>query len=242
VETGLGVPLMVPKLAGTLDVEAWKGLDMQLIHTLFEPRADGPHPTVLALHGWGASAFDLLGLAPYLGSRRFLVLCPQGPVQTPIGPGAVGYGWYPISMGAPPDVPALLAAREQLLSFLDAAMTRHPIDPQKLVLLGFSQGGVMAYSLALTAPERFIGLAALSTWLPPELLEQLTVSTAVAQLPILIQHGSRDELIAVDRARQSVQRLRTWHMPLTYREHDMGHEINARSLADLTAWLDDKVR
>lgn len=215
---------------------------MQLIHTLFEPRADGPHPTVLTLHGWGASALDLLGLAPYLGGGRFLVLCPQGPVQTPIGPDAVGYGWYPTSRGGPLDVPAILAAREQLLSFLDAAMARHPIDPQKLVVLGFSQGGVMAYSLALTAPERFVGLAALSTWLPPELLERLPVSAAVAQLPILVQHGSQDEMIEVDRARQSVERLRTWRMPLTYREYDIGHEINARSLGELAAWLDDKVR
>ncbi len=215
---------------------------MQLIHTLFEPRGDGPHPTVLALHGWGASALDLIGLSPYLGGGRFLVVCPQGPVQTPIGPGAVGYGWYPISKGGPPDVPAILAAREQILAFLDAAMARHPIDPQKLVLLGFSQGGVMAYSLALTEPERFAGLAALSTWLPPELLEHLEVSADVSRLPILIQHGSRDEPIPVARARQSVERLRSWRMPLTYREHDMGHEINARSLAELTAWLDERAR
>lgn len=214
---------------------------MQLIHAIFEPRGEGPHPTILALHGWGANAMDLLGLAPYLCHGRFLVLCPQGPLQTPIGPGAVGYGWFPVSMGGPPDVPAILAARAQLQAFLDAAMARYPIDPSKLVVLGFSQGGVMAYSLGLREPQRFAALVALSTWLPPALVEQLSISEAVQRLPMLIQHGSRDELIQVDRARQSVETLRQWRMPLTYREYDMGHEINGRSLTELTAWLDEHV-
>ena len=44
---------------------------MQLIHTIFEPKGEGPHPTILALHGWGASALDLLGLALYLCNGRW---------------------------------------------------------------------------------------------------------------------------------------------------------------------------
>ena len=119
---------------------------MELIHTVFEPRGEGPHATILALHGWGANALDLLGLSPYICGGRCLVLCPQGSVQTPIGPGAVGYGWFPSSLGGPPDVPAILSAREQVWLFLEEAAKRYPIDQSKLVVLGFSQGGVMAYS------------------------------------------------------------------------------------------------
>ena len=55
------------------------------------------------------------------------------------------------------------------------------------------------------------------------------------------QHGSRDELVSVERARESVETLRTLHLPLTYREYDFGHEINHRSLADLSEWLQDHV-
>ena len=215
---------------------------MQLIHTVFEPHGPGPHPTILALHGRGASALDLLGLAPYVCGGRCLVLCPQGAVQMPIGPGTVGYAWLPPSApGSPPDMPAILAAREQLWAFLDTAVARYPIDQRKLIVLGFSQGGVMAYSLGLGAPQRFAALAALSTWLPPELRNNLPDAAALQHLPILVQHGSRDELIQVDRARQSVEMLRQWRMPLTYREYEMGHEISARSLTDLSTWLDDKV-
>lgn len=214
---------------------------MELIHTIHEPAGDGPHPTILTLHGRGANALDLLGLAPHLCGGRFLLLCPQGPLQTPIGPGAIGYAWYPMSMGGPPDVAAMLASRDKLVKFLDAALDRYPIDRRKLVVLGFSQGGVMAHSLALASPERFYALAVLSSWLPRELLPHLAAGEAARALTALVQHGARDELIEIDRARASVEILRELRVPVTYREYEMGHEISRSSLADLSTWLEEKV-
>jgi phospholipase/carboxylesterase len=134
-----------------------------------------------------------------------------------------------------------LEVREELREFLSNALQRYPIDSKKLAILGFSQGGVMAYSLGLGEPERFAGLAALSSWLPRDLLNVLPDVPATEQLPVLIQHGSKDELVDVGRARQSVETLRDLRVPITYREYDMGHEINARSLGDLTTWLEEKV-
>ena len=214
---------------------------MNLIHTIYEPSGAGPHPTILTLHGRGANAFDLLGLAPYLCNGKFLMICPQGPLETPIGPGAFGYAWYPMSMGGPPDIGAILSSREKLQQFLDACMKRYAIDTKKLVVLGFSQGGVMAYSLALSNPERFAGLAVLSSWLPRELIPELAIKTEVQSLPTIVQHGSQDQMIDVQRARDSVEQLRALRVPLTYREYDMGHEITSRGLTDLSAWLEEKV-
>ena len=214
---------------------------MNLIHTIYEPDGDGPHPTILTLHGRGANALDLLGLAPNLCNGKFLMICPQGPLETPIGPGALGYAWYPMSMGGPPDVGAILSSREKLQTFLDECLARYPIDAKKLAVLGFSQGGVMSYSLALAEPERFAALAVLSSWLPKELVPELSIKEAVQALPVLVQHGSQDPLIEVQRARESVEQLRALRVPLTYREYDMGHEITPRSLSDLSAWLQEKV-
>jgi phospholipase/carboxylesterase len=216
---------------------------MNLIHAVFEPAGEGPHPTILALHGWGANAFDLLGLAPLWAGGRLLVIAPQGPLVVPFGPSPEhghGYGWFPITMGAPPDPAAFTAAVDELRAFLLAAQQRYPIDPRKLVVLGFSQGGVMAYALALNEPERFAGLAALSAWLPPALVQSVG-PTRREQLPTLVQHGTRDPLIDVARARESVETLRALGVPLTYREYEMEHEISADSLGDLIAWLQDKV-
>ena len=214
---------------------------MNLIHTIYQPAGDGPFPTVLTLHGRGANAFDLLGLAPYLCGGKFLMICPQGPLETPIGPEAVGYAWYPMSNGGAPDVEAMLSSQKKLQAFLDECLKSYPIDPKKLVVLGFSQGGVMAYSLALANPERFAALAVLSSWLPKELVPRLNVTDAVQSLPTLVQHGTQDPMIEIARARSSVETLRQLHVPLTFREYPMGHEIGARSLAELSTWLEEKV-
>jgi len=214
---------------------------MKLIHTAFEPAGAGPFPAILAFHGWGANALDLLGLAPYVGGGSFLMLCPQGPLEVPLG-GAVGYGWYPISMGGDrpvrADVESTVAAAAE---FVDHAMARYPIDARKLVVLGFSQGGVMAYNLAMRQPQRFAALVGISTWFPPELVEKAANREALQQLPTLIQHGSSDPAIDVARARQAVETLRTLKMPLVYREYDCGHEINAQGLRDLSNFLTEKV-
>ena len=214
---------------------------MQLIHTLYQPAGDGPFPTVLTLHGRGANAFDLLGLAPYLCAGKFLMICPQGPLETPIGPEAVGYAWYPMSHDGVPDVEAMLSQQKKLQAFLDECLKSYPIDPKKLVVLGFSQGGVMAYTLALANPERFAALAVLSSWLPKELLPRLNVTDAVQSLRTLVQHGTQDPTIEVARARSSMEMLRQLGVPLTFREYPMGHEIGARSLAELSTWLEEKV-
>ena len=215
---------------------------MHLIHAIFEPHGHGPHPTILALHGRGANALDLLGLAPYLCGGRCLVLCPQAPLQIPLGPsGPVGYAWFPSTGGGPPEMTAVQEAHAAVQTFLDTALVRYPCDPRRLIVLGFSQGGVMAYNLGLYQPERFAALVALSTWLPPQILECAPHLTAAQQLPIMVQHGSHDEIIAVERARQSVEALRPLRLAVTYREYDMGHEISGRSLMELSVWLEEKV-
>lgn len=216
---------------------------MEIAHTCYEPAGSGPHPTIIALHGWGASAFDLMGLAPYLGGGQFLVICPQGPLEVPLGvEGAVGFGWFPLSANAPLLEAPVEDAAALLERFIDAAVARYPIDPRKLVLLGFSQGGVLAYRLALAAPRRFAGLAALSAWLPPQMVATLPDVEGRDELPTFVQHGTEDEIIAVARAQQSLDTLRALRVPATYREYPMGHEINGESLVDLSTWLEDKVR
>ncbi len=218
---------------------------MELAHTIYEPAGKGPHPTALTLHGRGANAMDLLGLAPLLCQGKFLMICPQAPLEIPIGSGASGYAWYPMSMGGHPDLHSILSARDKLESFLEECLLRYPIDRAKLVVLGFSQGGVMAYSLTLLHAERFAAMAALSSWLPKNLLESPSASPSTTEKielpPLLIQHGSRDQLIEVARARDAAETLRNLGASITYREYDMGHEITPKSLADLSAWLEEKV-
>jgi len=214
---------------------------MELLHTAHVPAGEGPFPTILALHGWGASAHDLLGLAPVLHGGQALVLCPQGPVAFQVAPGMLGHGWFPISMGRLPDPGGFAKGAAALRAFLDAALDFHPVDRRKLVLLGFSQGGVMAYDLALREPERFAGLVALSSWLPDALADSLPRQAALARLPTLVVHGTRDPMIPVDRGRASRDRLLALGVPTAYREYEMEHEIRPEALRDLVEWLDERV-
>ena len=214
---------------------------MELLHAAHVPAGEGPFPTVLALHGWGASAHDLIGLAPVVNRGEALVLSPQGPVGIRIPGGGVGYGWYPLGEGVQ-DSPAEVArASDLVLAFLEQAQQRYPIDPRKIVLLGFSQGGALAFELALRDSSRFAGLAALSSWLPEGLAAQIQPESAHQNLPVLVVHGTEDPMVPVDRARESRQRLTTLGVGLTYREYPMGHEICAEALRDIVTWLDEKV-
>jgi phospholipase/carboxylesterase len=214
---------------------------MELMHTAHVPAGDGPFPTVLALHGWGASAHDLLGLAPYLHAGEALVICPQGPVAFEAGPGQVGYGWFPITSGGPMDPAEFAKGRDALARFVDEAIDSFPIDPRKLAVMGFSQGGVMAFDLVLRDPVRFAGLAALSSWLPNDLANTIPESEALENFPVLVQHGTEDPMIPVDRGRETRQRLTQMGVDLSYREYAMQHELRPESLRDLVAWLSDKV-
>ena len=81
----------------------------------------------------------------------------------------------------------------------------------------------------------------LSTWLPRELLPRLNVSDAVQSLPTLVQHGTQDPKIEVDRARDSVARLRELKVPLTFREYEMGHEIRPKGFTICRLWLEENV-
>jgi phospholipase/carboxylesterase len=210
---------------------------MDLVHGVYEPEGDGPFATVVALHGWGASAMDLLGLAPHLLGGSLLILAPQGPIRTPIGPGIYGYGWFPIRGGGPLDRRAFEEGYKGVENFLQAALERYPADRSRLVVLGFSQGGVMAYGLALRNPERFAGLVALSAWLPPELAREILATPSHALLPTLVQHGTQDPMIPISRAEESAALLREMGVPVTSRDYPMGHEISAESLRDLNRWL-----
>ena len=157
---------------------------MELMHTAHVPSGDGPFPTILALHGGGANAHDLLGLSPYLHSGEALVICPQGPVAFRAGPGQMGNGWFPITGGGPMDPAEFAKGRDALRVFVDQALEHLPIDPRKLVVMGFSQGGVMASDLVLRDPARFAGLAGLSTWLPNDLANTIPLGKLCRSPPI----------------------------------------------------------
>jgi phospholipase/carboxylesterase len=213
----------------------------RLLYTAHIPAGDGPFPAVLLIHGWGASAHDLIGLAPMLHDGQAIVLCPQGEVRVPLGGGAWGYGWFPLRAGQPVDREAFRQAADSLRELLAQAEERYPIDRRRVAVAGFSQGGTMAFDLALRDPELVAGLAALSTWLPPELAADLPPSEARSNFPVLVIHGTEDPLVSIERARETRELLRSLGVALTYREFEMAHEIRPEALRVVQRWLEERV-
>ena len=214
---------------------------MELMHTAHVPAGSGPFPTILALHGFGASAHDLLGIAPIVNQvipgEEVLFLCPQGPMTIEPAPGQRAYAWFPLSEGAEIEMAALVGARGVLEAFVEDALEMYPIDPERLVVMGFSQGGVMAYDLALGRPERFKALVALSTWLPEIVVNALPENEARAALSTLLVHGTQDPMVNIENGRDSKAKLEALGIAPAWGEYDMGHEINQDALRDLLGWM-----
>jgi phospholipase/carboxylesterase len=209
---------------------------VSLIHTLAHPGTDGPLPTVIALHGYGSHAMDLVGLSPMLNEGRLLVICPQAPHR--IEAGAFSFSWS----SAPRDseratAAAITAAATEVLAFVESALARYPIDPKRLVLLGFSQGGGVAAHAALAAPERFAGLALLSTSLDDERIGDLHAAPGAADLPVIIQHGASDATVPVTEAFAASIRLQTLGLKPDLQQFPMQHEISHESAHSLSDWL-----
>jgi phospholipase/carboxylesterase len=210
---------------------------MELMHTAHVPAGKGPFPTIVALHGFGATAHDLLGLAPLVEQGEVLFLCPQGPMLIEPAPGQRAYGWFPLSGAGEIEPAALVGARGVLEGFLDDATDRYPIDSDRVVLMGFSQGGVMAYDLALGRPERYKALIALSSWLPDAIVAGLQENEDRASLLTLLIHGTQDPMISIDNAQDARAKLQNLGIEAAWGEYEMGHEINQAVLRDLVGWL-----
>ena len=217
---------------------------MTLIHAVAHPGltddadGDGLLPTLIALHGYGANAQDLLGLSPYLAGGRLLMICPQAPLQ--IEPNFHGFNWHAFSGPDGRGSPEVVEAANAMVSeFVDFALEAYPVRRDRVALLGFSQGGGMAYRAGFHEPERYAGLAALSTSLPDDVFaEGEAPGEAVRALPLLVQHGASDASIGVERGRASRDRLAALGLEPDYREYPMAHEVGAHSARDLSQWLE----
>jgi phospholipase/carboxylesterase len=177
---------------------------------------------------------DLAGLAPAIDQTGYLYVCPNAPLRMPVGPGYTGRAWYEPGGNASP------AAVEHALTALDSFMRevflKYQVPTGQAMLLGFSQGGAMAYRYGMPRPELFSGLVILSGALrdPGTLLPQLPTAR---QQGIFIAHGTEDPLVSIDWSRQTAAFLEAQGYQPIYREYPMGHEINFAVLNDLIPWI-----
>lgn len=211
-----------------------------LHHLVRAPTRPAPTPPLLLLlHGVGSHEADLMGLAPSL-DPRFHIVSARAPIV--LGPGA--YAWFHVEFTStgPVIIPEEAeASRLTLLHFIAELVEGYGLDATRVYLLGFSQGAIISLSVALTEPKKLAGVVAMSGRILPEVLPRMAPPEALVGLPILVVHGLADPLLGIQYGRASRDRLSALPVALTYREYPMGHEVTAESLADVTAWLRDRL-
>jgi phospholipase/carboxylesterase len=196
-----------------------------------------PEGLLVLHHGRGTDERDLLGLADLLDpERRLRVVTPRAPLQLP---GSPGYHWYLVPRVGYPDPESFTAARAALAELHDGLWEEGGIGPERTVLAGFSMGAVMSYAMGLSAERPAVaGILAFSGFVPT--VEGWEPSPADrAGTPVFISHGRRDPVIGIEFAERARQLLGDGGLDVTYRESDLGHQIDPAHLRDAGAWLDE---
>ena len=214
---------------------------LSLTHLVRDPATpgEGPAPLLVLLHGVGSNERDLLDLADYLDGR-FFVISVRAP--NPLGPDA--FGWYPVNWtadGPIGDTAKAEASRQAILRLLPEAVAAYGLDSARVYLMGFSQGAIMSLFVALTQPDAVAGIVPMSGRLLPEALAQKAPDDALRGLPVFAVHGTRDTVLPVSEGRTIRDELSRLPVALSYREYDMAHEVSAQSIADIAAWLTERL-
>ena len=202
--------------------------------------AETPSGTVIWLHGLGADGHDFEPIVPELNLdvpiRFVFPHAPKRPVT--INGGMEMRAWYDIDPGSPlsgTDEIRMSAAAVQELVDVE---NHNGMPTDRIVLAGFSQGGVVALHLGLRTESRFAGLMALSTYVHDHENVGTEVSFVSIDTPIFMAHGIADPMIPITRAVTSRDALTALNYQVDWREYGMGHHVCPEELVDIKGFLE----
>jgi len=194
------------------------------------------NPLLLLLHGYGSNAEDLLSLTTEL-PKHYYVISTQAPfVLQPFG-----YSWYDIYINENgtkfSDEKQAIQSRDLIVAFIDRILENFPIDKNDITLVGFSQGSILSYAIALSYPQKIRNVAALSGYLNQNLLQENYKNNNFSKLNFFVSHGTHDQMIPIEAARKTVDFLNDLKIKNTYLEYKMMHEVSAKNLSDFKNFI-----
>lgn len=199
------------------------------------PQPVHPKACVVLLHGVGGSEMNLADLALAI-DPDILVVLPRAPLQ--FAPGQ--FGWFRVAFTA--SGPSIVEdeaeqSRRILIRFVEQLQATYGIVPHNTVIAGFSQGGILSASVALSAPERVAAFAVLSGRILPELAPHLADKGRLANLRGFIGHGEYDTTLPVMWAQRSDQLLNELGVVHPIYLYPIAHGISAAMQSDFLVWL-----
>ncbi len=200
-----------------------------------------PSAAVIWLHGLGADGHDFEPIVPELklpSTPAIRFIFPHAPIRAvTINGGAQMRAWYDIDLRTPlagdADIRASAVSIEELID----EQVAQGISTKRIVLAGFSQGGVIALHLGLRYREPLAGIMALSTYLhdPEHTIDQISLENA--GIPLFMAHGLMDPMIPITRAITSRETLKALDYPIEWHEYAMGHSVCLEEIKDMSRWL-----
>jgi len=184
---------------------------------------------VIMLHGRGASAADILTLTDHFDTSDLAYIAPQAP----------GNSWYPYSFLAPLDrnEPALSQALALVGELIDG-VAKEGIAPERVVLLGFSQGGCLALEYAARHARRYAAVIGLSAGLIGPQDAPRDYAGSLAGTGVFLGCGDMDDHIPLERVKGSTKVLRSLGGDVKERIYrGMGHSINDDELLQVQSLL-----
>ena len=215
----------------------------ELLETLEQETGPSPQWAVIWLHGLGADGNDFVPIVPQLLRRdwpaiRFVF--PHAPVRpVTINNGVRMRAWYDIvGMDFPTraDAEGVEQSIRQVAALIEREQARG-IDPQRVLLAGFSQGGAVTLAAGLRRQVPLAGLIALSTYLPGADTAAALLQPEATQQPVFMAHGGSDPVIPLMYAERSAEQLKAMGFAVQWQRYPMAHQVCAEEIRDLGDWM-----
>lgn len=213
-------------------------MNLSLYHLVREPKLKKEkNPLLLLLHGYGSNEEDLFSFAQEL-SEEYFVISARAPYPLP----PYGNAWYAIHFDADEnkfsDNDEARASRDLIANFIDELVAAYPIDAKNVTLIGFSQGSILSYSVALSYPEKVQRVVALSGYLNLDIVKDDYKNNDISKLKFFISHGTVDQVIPVDWARKAPEFFKSLGLDVVYKEYPVGHGVAPQNFYDFKNWLE----
>jgi phospholipase/carboxylesterase len=204
-----------------------------------------PTAAVIWLHGLGADGHDFVPIVPELRLPADLpvrFVFPHAPVRpVSINGGMPMRAWYDITPDMRRQDEAGIRESARTVEGFLAREVGAGVPSERIVLAGFSQGGAITLHTGLRQARPLAGLLALSTYLPlPEHYAKEALP-ARKDTPILMCHGTHDPMLPLQLGAWSRDVLKQGGYDVQWREYSMAHQVCAEQIADIGAWLRERL-
>jgi len=215
-------------------------MNLSLEYLIREPKVKSDKsPLLLLLHGYGSNDADLFSFATELPDEYYVVAA-RAPYDLQYG----SYAWYAINFDADEnkfsDVGQAKESRDLIIKFIEELTQNFPIDTANITLVGFSQGSILSYAVALSYPEKVQRVVAMSGYVNPEMAVENYAENDFSNLKIFASHGTVDQVIPIDWARKVKPFFDNLKIENVYKEYPVGHGVAPQNFFDFRNWLEKK--